>query len=143
MLHPNPTLPAQRYGLRHFRFSVAWPRMVPGGTGAVDAAGLAFYSRLVDDLLAAGIEPVVTLYHWDLPQARARRRTRRAGLCACAELCSVTSLHRKHLDMRILWSPASSTRLMLPARQGPLMLGRRAPGRVGNSNAGGTGNEMK
>jgi beta-glucosidase/6-phospho-beta-glucosidase/beta-galactosidase len=79
----------QRFGLRHFRFSVAWPRVVPGGAGPVNAAGLAFYSRLVDDLLAAGIQPVVTLYHWDLPQARARRRMQRAGLCARAALRSL------------------------------------------------------
>ena len=56
-------------GLDAYRFSVAWPRIVPTGTGAVNAAGVAFYDRLVDTLLGAGITPVVTLYHWDLPQA--------------------------------------------------------------------------
>ncbi|HSL63868.1 MAG TPA: GH1 family beta-glucosidase [Gaiellaceae bacterium] len=56
-------------GLGAFRFSIAWPRIVPGGRGRVNAAGLDFYDRLVDDLLAAGIRPFVTLYHWDLPQA--------------------------------------------------------------------------
>jgi beta-glucosidase len=56
-------------GLDAYRFSVAWPRVVPGGTGAVNTDGLAFYDRLVDSLLEAGIRPVVTLYHWDLPQA--------------------------------------------------------------------------
>ena len=61
----------QRLGLRHFRFSVSWSRVIPDGSGEVNAAGLAFYSRLVDALLAAGIQPVVTVYHWDLPQARA------------------------------------------------------------------------
>ena len=55
-------------GLDAYRFSVAWPRVIPGGTGAVNAAGLDFYSRLVDTLLENGIRPVVTLYHWDLPQ---------------------------------------------------------------------------
>lgn len=55
-------------GLGAYRFSVAWPRVVPGGTGAVNAAGLDFYDRLVDALLARGITPYVTLYHWDLPQ---------------------------------------------------------------------------
>ena len=55
-------------GLRGYRFSVSWPRVQPAGTGAVNAAGLSFYDRLVDDLLAAGIRPWVTLYHWDLPQ---------------------------------------------------------------------------
>jgi beta-glucosidase len=55
-------------GVNAYRFSVAWPRVVPGGRGAVNQAGIDFYSRLVDGLLAAGIEPCVTLYHWDLPQ---------------------------------------------------------------------------
>lgn len=55
-------------GLRGYRFSLAWPRIVPQGRGAVNAAGLDFYDALVDGLLAAGIEPFVTLYHWDLPQ---------------------------------------------------------------------------
>jgi len=56
-------------GLRAYRFSVAWPRVLPTGRGAHNPAGLAFYDRLVDGLLEAGIEPMVTLYHWDLPQA--------------------------------------------------------------------------
>jgi beta-glucosidase len=56
-------------GVGAYRFSVAWPRVVPEGTGRVNPAGLAFYDRLVDALLEAGIRPFVTLYHWDLPQA--------------------------------------------------------------------------
>jgi beta-glucosidase len=56
-------------GITGYRFSVAWPRVLPDGTGAVNQAGLDFYDRLVDELLAAGITPFVTLYHWDLPQA--------------------------------------------------------------------------
>jgi beta-glucosidase len=56
-------------GLAAYRFSIAWSRIVPNGTGAVNGAGLDFYDRLVDDLLAAGITPFVTLYHWDLPRA--------------------------------------------------------------------------
>ena len=56
-------------GVRAYRFSVAWPRVVPDGSGPVNPAGLAFYDRLVDALLDAGIVPYPTLYHWDLPQA--------------------------------------------------------------------------
>lgn len=56
-------------GLTAYRFSVAWPRVQPQGRGAANQAGLDFYRRLVDELLAHGIEPWLTLYHWDLPQA--------------------------------------------------------------------------
>lgn len=55
-------------GVNAYRFSLAWPRIVPDGDGPVNEAGLAFYDRLVDALLEAGITPFPTLYHWDLPQ---------------------------------------------------------------------------
>ncbi|WP_155372312.1 GH1 family beta-glucosidase [Catellatospora vulcania] len=55
-------------GLQSYRFSVAWPRVQPGGRGPANQKGLDFYRGLVDDLLSKGIEPWLTLYHWDLPQ---------------------------------------------------------------------------
>ncbi len=55
--------------LESYRFSVAWTRIIPSGDGEVNPDGIAFYNALIDELLAAGIEPMLTMYHWDLPQA--------------------------------------------------------------------------
>jgi beta-glucosidase len=63
----------KRLGINSYRFSIAWSRILPDGTGEVNQAGLAHYRQLIDDLLANGIEPVVTLYHWDLPEKLAER----------------------------------------------------------------------
>ncbi len=57
----------KQLGLKAYRFSIAWPRILPEGRGAINPKGVAFYDRLVDELLAANICPFVTLYHWDLP----------------------------------------------------------------------------
>jgi len=59
----------RRLGLQSYRFSIAWARVLPEGTGRVNQKGVDFYSRLVDELLANGIEPNATLFHWDLPAA--------------------------------------------------------------------------
>ncbi len=56
-------------GVKAYRFSIAWPRIVPNGTGAVNEKAIAYYERLIDELAAARIEPYATLFHWDLPQA--------------------------------------------------------------------------
>ncbi|HEY0739758.1 MAG TPA: GH1 family beta-glucosidase [Herpetosiphonaceae bacterium] len=81
----------QELGLKAYRFSVAWPRILPEGRGQINEAGLAFYDRLVDGLLAAGITPWVTLYHWDLPQVLedAGGWTNRATADAFAEYTEV------------------------------------------------------
>jgi beta-glucosidase len=63
----------ERLGVDAYRFSVAWPRVMPAGEGAVSEAGLAFYDRLVDRLLEAGITPWITLFHWDFPLELYRR----------------------------------------------------------------------
>jgi beta-glucosidase len=58
----------QRLGIQAYRFSVAWPRVLPKGRGIPNELGLAFYDRLIDAILAAGVEPWLCLYHWDMPQ---------------------------------------------------------------------------
>src|SRR5262249_472082 len=63
----------QRVGPKAYRFCSAWPGVLRGGRGAVNESGLAFYDQLVDALLAAGITPWITLYHWDLPDALQQR----------------------------------------------------------------------
>ena len=66
---PEDIAVMRELGLKAYRFSLAWTRLLPDGRGIVNDRGLAFYNRLIDGLLAAGITPFVTLYHWDLPQA--------------------------------------------------------------------------
>lgn len=67
--YPEDIRIMKELGLDAYRFSIAWPRLFPNGSGSLNEKGLDFYRKLVDSLLAAGIKPVATLYHWDLPQA--------------------------------------------------------------------------
>ena len=67
--YPEDIALMRQLGVQAYRFSVAWPRVLPKGRGTPSEPGLAFYDRLIDALLAAGIEPWLCLYHWDLPQA--------------------------------------------------------------------------
>ena len=67
--YPDDIRLMQSLGIRAYRFSISWPRVMPLGSGATNAAGLDFYDRLTDTIIEAGITPYVTLYHWDLPQA--------------------------------------------------------------------------
>lgn len=59
----------RKLGVKNYRLSIAWPRIIPDGRGPVNPKGVAFYDRLIDAMLAAGITPWVTMFHWDLPQA--------------------------------------------------------------------------
>jgi beta-glucosidase len=67
--YPEDVQLMKALGAKTYRFSISWPRIFPEGTGAANSRGLDFYSRLVDELLANGIQPFATLYHWDLPEA--------------------------------------------------------------------------
>lgn len=67
--YPEDIALMKQLGLHAYRLSIAWPRVLPEGTGAVNAQGLDFYDRLIDELLLSGITPYVTLFHWDLPLA--------------------------------------------------------------------------
>jgi len=89
-------------GLTALRFSPSWPRILPAGTGAVNQAGLDFYARLVDTLLAAGIEPMLTLYHWDLPLAL-HHRGGWLNRDVAAWFAEYTSVVGKALGDRVKW----------------------------------------
>ena len=84
---------ARDLGLDAYRFSIAWPRVVPDGRGAVNARGLDFYDRLVDGCLERGLEPWPTLYHWDLPLALGEKGgwTARATAEAFADYAAVVA----------------------------------------------------
>lgn len=91
--YPQDVAIIRSLGVPAYRFSVAWPRIFPSGRGAVNSAGLDFYDRLVDALLAADIDPWLTLYHWDLPQdlEDAGGWVRRSTVDAFAEYADVVS----------------------------------------------------
>lgn len=78
-------------GYQAYRFSLAWPRILPDGIGKVNLAGIDFYDRLIDALLEAGIHPLVTLYHWDLPVALQQGWLSRDTAAAFAEFTSVAA----------------------------------------------------
>ena len=62
-----------KLGIRNYRFSVSWPRLLPEGIGRINEKGIAFYDRLIDGLLERGIRPFMTLFHWDYPTALFKR----------------------------------------------------------------------
>lgn len=121
---------AKLLGFNVFRFSISWSRILPNGTGAVNQAGIDFYHRVIDACLEAGLEPYVTLYHWDLPQAIENK----GGWChrgvvfafdEYARICARAYGHKvKHWI--ILNEPFGFTAL-------GYMLGVHAPGKFGLS----------
>ena len=82
-------------GLDAYRFSISWPRVLPDGRGRPNQDGLDFYDRLVDELLANGIEPYPTLYHWDLPR---RSKIAAGGPSATPSTRSSSTCRRSPLD---------------------------------------------
>lgn len=83
----------KRLGVNSYRFSLAWTRIQPGGTGPINQKGLDFYRRLLDELQGAGIRPLVTLFHWDLPLALQQRGgwSNRETACHFAEFCALVA----------------------------------------------------
>ncbi len=115
----------RRLGLGAYRFSIRWPRILPDGVGKVNPAGIAFYDRLLDVLLEAGIEPFVTLHHWELPSVLQRRGgwTNRDVAAWFAEYASVVA---SALGDRVRWW-ATLNEPFVVADEGHLA-GAHAPG---------------
>ena len=112
-------------GLGAYRFSVSWSRVLPEGTGPLNTRGMDFYDRLVDGLLAAGIAPWLTLYHWDLPQALALR-----GGFLNRDIASWFADYTGHVVERLgdriaAWMPLNEPQVFIGSG---LQLGRHAPG---------------
>ncbi|MFT4263367.1 MAG: GH1 family beta-glucosidase [Nocardioides sp.] len=116
----------RRLGVDSYRLSLSWPRILPTGRGTVNKAGLDHYDRLLDDLLEAGIDPMVTLFHWDLPQALEDDGgwLNRATIEAMAEYAAVAG--ERYADRVARWVPIGEPNVVAMLGHG---LGRHAPGR--------------
>jgi len=104
-LYPQDMALAKRLNLKSYRFSISWPRIQPTGTGAPNMKGIDYYSRLVDTMLANGMRPFCTIYHWDLPQELEERGgwPNRDLANYYAEYAGILA---KHLGDRItVWAP--------------------------------------
>ena len=113
-------------GIRHYRLSVAWPRILPGGTGTVNEKGLDFYDRLIDACLKRGITPYLTCFHWDLPQALQDRYLGwQSRQCAhdFADYCAI--LARRYGDRVTHWMTANEIPCFTTLGHG---VGARNPG---------------
>ena len=116
----------KRLGIGAYRFSIAWPRIQPDGTGPANTAGLDFYDRLVDELVGAGIEPMATLFHWDLPQALqdAGGWENRATAEAFGEYAALCA---ERLGDRVgKWAPVNEPNVVMLLGHG---IGEHAPGK--------------
>ena len=99
-------------GIDSYRFSLAWPRIQPGGMGGPNKAGIAFYDRLLDELLAAGIRPMATLFHWDMPESLQHKggwMSRDTASRSPTTSCSVSSADPPAVARRRAASPRSCT----------------------------------
>jgi beta-glucosidase len=126
-------------GLDAYRFSIAWPRILPEGRGRANERGLDFYDRFVDELLASGVEPFVTLYHWDLPQALEDRGgwTVRETVDAFAEY---TELVAARIGDRVAhWITQNEPWVVAWLGYG---LGQHAPGRTSEADAVAAGHHV-
>ncbi|NLX10874.1 MAG: beta-glucosidase [Chloroflexi bacterium] len=113
-------------GLDAYRFSIAWPRILPQGDGPVNEAGLAFYDRLVDAVLDAGITPFVTLYHWDLPQALQDRQGGWYGRDIIEQFVNYADIVSRRLGDRVKhWTTFNEPRVSIHLGY---VLGEHAPG---------------
>jgi beta-glucosidase len=119
-------------GSNAFRFSVAWPRVLPDCDGKVNERGLDFYDRLVDSLLALGITPFVTLYHWDLPQALEDRGGWPARATVAAFETYATAVARRLGDRVRNWVTHNEPRVVAWHGYG---WGEHAPGRTSERDA--------
>jgi beta-glucosidase len=88
-------------GLNAYRFSISWPRILPDGKGKIEQRGIDFYSKLVDELLAAGIRPFATLFHWDMPQALWLQHQGWMSKDVCQHFADYSAIVFKHLGDRV------------------------------------------
>lgn len=102
-----------KIGLKAYRTSISWPRVIPAGRGPVNPKGLDFYDRLIDALLAAEIEPFLTLYHWDLPQAL-QEGAGWANRDTCPTFADYAALMVKRLGDRVrYWATFNEPRVVM------------------------------
>lgn len=123
--HAEDVALMKRLGLDGYRLSLAWPRIQPTGSGPVNQAGLDFYDRLLDELLAAGVAPMVTLYHWDLPQPLqdAGGWTVRETTERFAEFAAIAA--ERYADRVAHWCPVNEPNVVMMLGHGT---GVHAPG---------------